>query len=119
MSFPPPRQPVKKQRQNGRLLPAHWVHPKQWWFGWSYITGCTICGSRRVADVENGKEFCYVHRPIRAEALDAGSDLPGYHSIRKPSKREIERVLKASGRKQGATKPAKPKKRPRDRRYVR
>lgn len=118
MALGPPREPNKKQRQNGRLLPSLWTYKRQW-YGWSYENGCAICGSRRVTDKENGKEFCYVHRPIRAEALKAGSDLPGYSSIRKPSKREIERVLKASGRKQGATKPARPKKRPRDKRYVR
>lgn len=119
MPSTPPREPVKKQRQNGRLLPKLWVHPYRRYWGWSFIDGCTICGSRRVAAVENDKEFCFVHKPARAEALEAGNDLPGYRSIRKPSQREIQRVLKASGRRQGTTKPAKPKKRPRDRRYVR
>jgi hypothetical protein len=110
------RRRTTKARQAGRIQPRlpDLPPPRE--------DECAICG-RFPAVVENGRGFCWTHHPERAARLALPLQQRPKWGILihrpTPDRRTCERILRLAGRTVPAKKPPRPKKRPRDRRYVR
>lgn len=115
-------EPAKKRRQGGRILPSNWLRSRRltgriW--PWEIGRGCAICHTPwSLSRVENGRAFCWTHDPDRAQAALTDGYMPA-PQLAIPDRKTCERILRLAGRTKAAPKPPRPKKQPRDRRYVR
>lgn len=110
-----------KRRSGGRIQPSLAILPP------SREDECVICHRQFPAYVENGRGFCFRHSPDLASAALASPGAGQFKAVhrgvfidkRYPSRRVCVRILQLAGRLTTPPKPPRPKKRPRDRRYVR
>ncbi|MET0603605.1 MAG: hypothetical protein ABW167_16585 [Baekduia sp.] len=98
----PLREPAKKSRQGGRILPAIALRRRLPAGLGLEGRGCVICGKAYGLSVENGRSFCWTHHPARAAAW-LSEDTWTRHLMPArereiPNRRTCERILRLSGR---------------------